>query len=244
VREVLGAAIGDSPDDLGEILLANAPLRALDQLGDRFAPLLDFWLQFPASRCHHRPNDTRPVCAVDNLERGTVHPRNELVGRNHNPAGARKLAERDRPAPRQLMDCAPTAPRDLRGLGDREIPRKGRRPPVVCILHLDPLWVCRGATHDLCREASRASLMKAVPVWTTRKTMVSPPFHSVTNHRSGRGAELTLLSRFSHEPSPRNAVPLSRGGRSDDNTICEPASYGELKVWKNSSWIRSLCSKN
>ena len=31
---------------------------------------------------------------------------------------------------------------------------------------------------------------------------------------------------------------------SEDSTICEPASYNELKVWKNSSWKRSFPSKN
>src|SRR5438445_446642 len=41
-----------------------------------------------------------------------------------------------------------------------------------------------------------------------------------------------------------SSVAMSRGGRSEDSTICEPASYSELKVWKNSSWKRSLPSRH
>ena len=44
--------------------------------------------------------------------------------------------------------------------------------------------------------------------------------------------------------SRSSSVSMSRGGRSELITICRPASWSELKVWKNSSWIRSLCSKN
>ena len=39
-------------------------------------------------------------------------------------------------------------------------------------------------------------------------------------------------------------VGMSRGGQSQVRTICFCDSYSALKVWKNSSWVRSLPARN
>ena len=62
---------------------------------------------------------------------------------------------------------------------------------------------------------------------------------------SRSGGWMSVISPHSkRERSRSSSVWMSRGGRSELITICRPASWSELKVWKNSSWIRSLCSKN
>src|SRR5438067_13446619 len=44
------------------------------------------------------------------------------------------------------------------------------------------------------------------------------------------------------QPVPR--VGISFGGRSEEITIWRLSSCRELKVWKNSSWVRSLPARN
>ena len=62
---------------------------------------------------------------------------------------------------------------------------------------------------------------------------------------SRSGGWMSVVSPHSNrERSRSSSVAMSRGGRSELMMICRPASWSELKVWKNSSWIRSLCSKN
>ena len=62
---------------------------------------------------------------------------------------------------------------------------------------------------------------------------------------SRSGGWMSVISPHSNrERSRSSSVGIARGGRSEEMTICRPASYSELKVWKNSSWIDSLCSKN
>ena len=62
---------------------------------------------------------------------------------------------------------------------------------------------------------------------------------------SRSGAWMSVRRPHSNrERSRSSSVAISRGGRSEEMMICDPLSYSELKVWKNSSWIRSLPSKN
>ena len=61
--------------------------------------------------------------------------------------------------------------------------------------------------------------------------------------RSG-GWMSVIRPHSKRDRSRSSSVWMSRGGRSELITICRPASWSELNVWKNSSWIRSLCSKN
>ena len=44
--------------------------------------------------------------------------------------------------------------------------------------------------------------------------------------------------------SRSSSVVICLGGRSEERTICFPSSWIVLKVWKNSSWVRSLSAMN
>ena len=62
---------------------------------------------------------------------------------------------------------------------------------------------------------------------------------------SRSGGWTSVISPHSkRERSRSSSAVISFGGRSDDRTIWPPASYTLLKVWKNSSWMRSLPAKN
>ncbi len=58
------------------------------------------------------------------------------------------------------------------------------------------------------------------------------------------GALMSVTSPHSKRDTSRSSRPISLGGRSEVSTICRWASCSALKVWKNSSWVRSFPSRN
>ena len=62
---------------------------------------------------------------------------------------------------------------------------------------------------------------------------------------SRSGAVRSAMSPHSKRLRSRSSsVAISFGGRSDESTICLPSSWIALKVWKNSSCVRSLSAMN
>ena len=62
---------------------------------------------------------------------------------------------------------------------------------------------------------------------------------------SSSGGWMSVVRPHSNRVRIRSSRVSSRlGGRSDDTTICLFALWRVLKVWKNSSWVPSLPSRN
>ena len=62
---------------------------------------------------------------------------------------------------------------------------------------------------------------------------------------SRSGAVRSAMSPHSKRLRRRSSrVMICLGGRSLESTICLPSSWIALKVWKNSSWVRSLSAMN
>ena len=62
---------------------------------------------------------------------------------------------------------------------------------------------------------------------------------------SRSGGWMSVIRPHSNRLRRRSSrVAICLGGRSEEITICLSALWSALKVWKNSSWVRSLPSRN